>query len=196
MVRVLVPLVIFFPSHDQYSNVCSLQTNISFNLISRRRKTKCDGVRPRCRHCASRHRQCVWPDDSADGSPHIATPLSPVPSTVVTAMTSSPSTVPSALPEWPAVKRCLDLFIQYHWATDFCSFLHRPDFEAHYSETPFLAVSIVALCSRYLTQEEAHGLFGCENGHQVWARYTQLARSLAKETSDDPKGMQYTRPPL
>ncbi|KAK6218766.1 hypothetical protein LQW54_002691 [Pestalotiopsis sp. IQ-011] len=126
---------------------------------------------------------CVWPDD--DASPHIATPLSPVASTVVT--TSSPSTVPSALPEWPAVRRCLDLFIQYHWATDFCSFLLRPDFEAHYSETPFLTVAVIALCSRYLSQDEARSLFGCESSHQVWSRYTQFARSLAKETSDEPK---------
>lgn len=158
---------------------------------SRRRKTKCDGVKPRCRHCSSRHRQCVWPDD-ADDPGHMPTPLSPVASTVTTTTTTSPLAVPSAsptpLPDWPSVRRCLDLFVQYHWAADFCCFIYRPDFEVHYSETPFLTAAIICLCSRYLTRDEARDLFGCDDAHQVWARYAQTARSLAKETSDEPNG--------
>lgn len=117
------------------------------------------------------------------------TPLSPVASTTTTTSPLAVHTATAvALPEWTAVKRCLDLFVQYHWATDFCSFLHRPEFEAHYAETPFLTVAIICLCSRYLTQDEARDLFSCDNAHQVWARYTLIARSLAKETSDEPNG--------
>jgi hypothetical protein len=82
----------------------------------------------------------------------------------------------------------LDLFVKYHWATDFCCSIYRPDFEAHHADTPFLTVSIISLCARYLTQDEAQSLFGCETPHQVWATFTPIARSLAKETLDEPSG--------
>ncbi|KAI0127673.1 fungal-specific transcription factor domain-containing protein [Xylariales sp. AK1849] len=163
-------------SHDGYRTRRTPQACVA----CRRRKTKCDGARPRCRHCASRHRQCVWPD-VAEGASSSVTPVSPLAST-----TASPPPVPSMLPEWKAVKLCLNLFVKHHWATDFCCFVYRPDLEAHYSETPFLITSIISLCARYLSQDEAQMLFGCDTPHQVWARFTPIARSLAKETSDEP----------
>ncbi|KAH8668794.1 fungal-specific transcription factor domain-containing protein [Xylariales sp. PMI_506] len=151
-------------------------------VACRRRKTKCDGVRPRCRHCSSRHRQCVWPDDT-DIKPVLITPVSPIATVAPSPPTSAPVLLP---PDSRVVKRCLDLFVQYHWATDFCCFIYRPDLEVHHAENPFLITSIIALCSRYLTKDEAQTLFGLEDAHQVWSRYTPMARSLAKEASDDP----------
>lgn len=127
----------------------------------------------------------MWPDDTDEPpAPGIITPISPLASS-----TTSPPSALSPLPEWKAIRRCLDLFVKHHWATDFCCSVYRPDFEARYAEIPFLTVSIISLCARYLTQDEARSLFGCETPHQVWATFTPLARSLAKETLDEPSGM-------
>ncbi|KAI0381936.1 zinc finger transcription factor 1 [Hypomontagnella monticulosa] len=152
--------------------------------ICRRRKTKCDGVRPRCRHCASKDIPCIWPSlpMSPDQERSSTSPTATTPS--VSGVTTSPHEV--ALPSYTALKRSFDRFFKTHFASDFCSFDFRPDFEARYQEKPFLVVSIITLCAHYLTPEEALEDFGFNSGHETWCHYAPIARSLAKATSDEP----------
>ncbi|XXH05563.1 hypothetical protein Hte_011995 [Hypoxylon texense] len=155
----------------------------------RRRKTKCDGTRPRCRHCASKDIPCVWPS--------IPTTFTNQDERVSTSPTASTATPPSvagttqgsnevALPSRSALRRSFDRFFSHHFASDFCSFDYRPDFEARYQEKPFLVVSIIALCTSYLTTEEALEDFGFSSGHEVWCRYAPIARFMARASSDEP----------
>jgi hypothetical protein len=83
---------------------------------------------------------------------------------------------------------CLDLFFQHHFANDFCSFDYRPDFEAKCRWDTTLACSVVALCGRYLSAEDAQAGFGLSSAHDVFRRYLGEARSLVKAVSDEPSG--------
>ncbi|RSL62662.1 hypothetical protein CEP54_005594 [Fusarium duplospermum] len=85
-----------------------------------------------------------------------------------------------------AVQRCFELFFTRHFASDFCSFDYRPDLEANYHRKPFLVHSIICLCARYLTPEEAAEGFQLPSGEEVRKRYSQIARSKAKAVSDEP----------
>lgn len=165
---------------------------------SRRRKTKCDGVRPRCRHCLNRNLPCVWsvPDHEAPSTPssgHSHTgPL------VLNSGEASPSLLPSPSPvaresqagklPGKGLQLCLDLFFKHHFANDFCSFDYRPDFEGKCRRDTTLACSVVALCGRYLSAEDAQSGFGLSSAHEVFRRYLGEARTLVKAVSDEPSG--------
>ena len=107
---------------------------------------------------------------------------------------STPEATPSSynqrvsLPSPSSFRRTLDLFFERHFAVDFCSFDYRPTFSAQCDKKPFLVASIIALCAQYLTPEEAWRDYGLNTGHDVWRRYSSMARSLAKELSDTPTG--------
>ncbi|KAH7120645.1 zinc finger transcription factor 1 [Dactylonectria macrodidyma] len=146
----------------------------------RRRKSKCDGIRPRCKRCTSRGVTCVWstPDVAQEAQPGAAA-LTPK-STIGDEADSPERNTEQGL------KTCLDIFFQRHFTTDFSSFDHAPDFERKCRQSQLLATCIIALCSRYLTTQEAQSLFGFASGLEVCKYYIQQARSLAKESSDQP----------
>ncbi|RSL77948.1 hypothetical protein CEP51_008632 [Fusarium floridanum] len=153
----------------------------------RRRKTKCDGVRPRCRFCASAGVPCLWPSSPQPESipspqeHQVDTPVS-LPSSGTASCTDVGDTALSR----KAVRRCFELFFTRHFAADFCSFDYRPDLEANYHRKPFLVHAIICLCARYLTPEEAAEGFQLSSGEEVWKRYSQMARTKAKAASDEP----------
>ncbi|KAJ9156256.1 Zinc finger transcription factor 1 [Pleurostoma richardsiae] len=152
--------------------------------LCRRRKTKCDGIRPRCGHCRSKNLSCFW---SAPGAPYDAGVLtSELLGTVQqTAASPSPSaSTPELEPQ--GLQLCLDLFFERHFASDFCSFDHRPDFEQKCRQDPLLSSSVVSLCGRYVQPQDAQTLFGLSSSHEVSRHYTHRARSLAKMASDEP----------
>ena len=153
----------------------------------RRRKTKCDGIRPRCKRCRSKNVPCVWsiPDVVYDPGP-------PLPLEVVSPIQNfgaSPSSTISAPELEPkGLQICLDLFFERHFANDFCSFDLRPDFEQKCMQDPFIASSVVSLCGRYIYAEDAQTTFGLSSGQDISRCFIQKARSLAKATSDEPSG--------
>ncbi|KAJ5605761.1 zinc finger transcription factor 1 [Penicillium lagena] len=81
---------------------------------------------------------------------------------------------------------CLDHFFERHFASDFCSFDYRLDFEHKCRQDTLLASSVIALCGRYLAQQDAQALFGLTSARQVSRNYLQKARYLAKVKSDEP----------
>lgn len=123
------------------------------NYPSRRRKTKCNGVRPKCGHCSSRKIPCEWPRVSSavlNNSP------SPLETTTVAERSSEPvlhaedTVSDSGLPSRRGLQRCLVQFFKRHFSNDFCSFSYKPHFEDKAMAHPFLATAVVSLCSRYL----------------------------------------------
>ncbi|KAM6534733.1 hypothetical protein FALCPG4_004359 [Fusarium falciforme] len=167
----------------------------------RRRKSKCDGIRPRCKRCASRGIACVWSTPDASQEPRAApqTPCSVVQEpqdvvpeprvTVQTPRTVARVPVVDAEPldiTSDGLKACLGLFFDRHFASDFCSFDHRPDFEQKCMQDPLLSATVVALCSRYLESQDALSLFQLPTGAAVSKHYLQQARFLAKMSSDRP----------
>ncbi|KAF4464513.1 zinc finger transcription factor 1 [Fusarium albosuccineum] len=140
----------------------------------RRRKSKCDGIRPRCRRCTSRSITCVWstPDNAHEPRAAVPEPIDHVETVVDT--TSD------------GLRACLRLFFDRHFASDFCSFDHRPDFEQKCMQSSLLSSSVIALCGRYLSPQDAQALFRLPTGSAVSDHYLLKARSLAKESSDQP----------
>jgi hypothetical protein len=86
------------------------------------------------------------------------------------------------------LKACLGLFFHRHFASDFCSFDHRPDFEQKSMQLPLLSATVVALCGRYLEPQDALSLFQLPTGAVVSKHYLHQARFLAKMSSDQPTG--------
>ena len=142
---------------------------------SRRRKSKCDGIRPRCKRCANRNVTCVWsmPDSSQDSRTASLEPASEEPP----CETSSES-----------LEACLKLFFDRHFACDFCSFDHRPSFKDKCMQNTFLSSAVIALCGRYLDSDQAQALFRLRTGSAVSMHYLTIARSFAKAASDQPTG--------
>ncbi|KAM5342651.1 hypothetical protein ACJ41O_013617 [Fusarium nematophilum] len=140
----------------------------------RRRKSKCDGIRPRCKRCSSRNIACVW--STLD------------PQDIRSATAAQEPEVPIEPPQdrQKGLKACLDLFFDRHFASDFCSFDHRPDFDKKCTQNPLLSSSIIALCSRYLEPHDAQAFFRLPTGPEVSRRYLHEARTLAKASSDQP----------
>jgi hypothetical protein len=161
----------------------------SFTCCSRRRKTKCDGVHPRCRYCSARGISCVWPGPAIEPSIHLVpSPDGSDRAHGTVLPDSGPALASVRLPARRVLRRCYDLFSEYHFSDNFCSFLFRPDLEGGLVDSPFLSSSIVCLCSRYFTAEEANEYFGVASGSDVCRLYTPVARAFAKASSDEPSG--------
>ncbi|KAH8893168.1 hypothetical protein GQ53DRAFT_860181, partial [Thozetella sp. PMI_491] len=141
---------------------------------SRRRKTKCDGVKPRCRHCSTKQVPCDWGDEE---QPRARSAYTPTPTVSPLPASESPA---------PAATFCFQYFYERHLATDFCSFLYRPDFEASYTESPFLVASILALCIRYVDEEEVQTHLGWSSPREASRQYASAARAMARQASDQP----------
>ncbi|CAH0027591.1 unnamed protein product [Clonostachys rhizophaga] len=84
------------------------------------------------------------------------------------------------------LQSCLDLFFERHFASDFCSFDSRSDFESKCRQEAVLAACVIALCSRYLSLETAQTEFGLASPNDVFRLYMRRARNLVKMVSDDP----------
>lgn len=165
---------------------------VSENFNSRRRKTKCNGVRPKCGHCTSRKIPCEWPRAAF-------AVLSNPPSTTEAATVSQrhsaePVLHPeitvsdSGLPSRPALQRCLSQFFKRHFSNEFCSFSYRPQFEDKAMAHPFLATAIVSLCARYLSVHDAQREFGRASKREVYKDASTLAKRFARSSSDQPSG--------
>lgn len=83
---------------------------------------------------------------------------------------------------------CVKLFFDRHFASDFCSFDHRPDFEQKCYRHPLLAASVIALCGRYIEAHDAQTCFGLSSGPEISRNRLHEARSLAKASLDQPTG--------
>lgn len=86
------------------------------------------------------------------------------------------------------LKLCIERFFERHFASDFCSFDHRPDFEQKCHRDPLLAASVIALCGRYLETHDAQAYFGLSSGPEISRNRLHEARSLAKASLDQPSG--------
>jgi hypothetical protein len=102
-------------------------------------------------------------------------------------MTTEPAVqIESSPGKMDGLKLCLEMFFDRHFANDFCSFDHRPDFEHKCTRDPLLYYTIIALCGRYLTDQDANGFYGCPSGKDVSLHYVHKARSVAKASVDEP----------
>lgn len=163
---------------------------------SRRRKTKCDGARPRCRHCTKRDIPCTWPWATEEEilSPPVVAESTAIGSPLVdesvpdTNIQHSRQGAQIVLPTLESLRRIFDLFFERHFVVDFCSFEYLPTWESHYSEKPFLVASIIVLCAQYLTPEESWRAFGLKTGHDVRSHYLPVAESMARDTLTTPTG--------
>ncbi|KAK7225232.1 hypothetical protein V2G26_013235 [Clonostachys chloroleuca] len=150
--------------------------------ICRRRKTKCDGTKPRCRQCRSRNADCSW-DESLGGLdvreggrlPHSLSPAS------VGHVAYSPDSSPfSAHQPNISLRRSFDLFYEIYLQTVFCSFLHKSTYEKDPDKTPFLTSAIICLVSRHLKPSEVQEDFGLATGADLCQHYTTIANDWAK----------------
>lgn len=86
------------------------------------------------------------------------------------------------------LKLCVEKFFERHFASDFCSFDHRPDFERKCHRDPLLAAAVIALCGRYLEAYDAQACFGLSSGPETSKNRLHEARTLAKASLDQPSG--------
>lgn len=119
---------------------------------------------------------------------------------MVEGIESNPATTPSTstpdlrtaeastLPEDAALQCCFNYFFKYHFASEFCSFFYKPEFQERHREHPFLVGSIIALTSRYLTSVQAETYFNM-TPDEVGIFYGRKMRQMARDTSDNPTGM-------
>lgn len=128
---------------------------------SRKKKSKCDGVRPVCGRCKRLSLGCRWQSGTW------SSPYQPAIREAVDTRDLSPELQPATFPvaddaaaagKGPVlyeyspvlVERSIKVFFQYHYGLEFCSFLHRPSFSAAAAD-PFLVSAIVALACLYLS---------------------------------------------
>ncbi|MBE3047698.1 hypothetical protein IMZ48_35350 [Candidatus Bathyarchaeota archaeon] len=106
----------------------------------------------------------------------------------VSIMVASPGPRSGMGPSPEGLRLCLELFFDRHFASDFCSFDHRPDFELKCSLDPLLSSAVIALCGRYLEPRDAQAFFGLSSGLATSRSCLHDARSLAKASLDQPTG--------
>lgn len=93
------------------------------------------------------------------------------------------------------LRLCVERFFERHFASDFCSFDHRPDFEQKCHQDPLLAAAVIALCGRYLEAHDAQACFGLSSGPETSKSRFHEARCLAKASLDQPSGAIWTQGP-
>ncbi|KAF2105007.1 hypothetical protein NA57DRAFT_51792 [Rhizodiscina lignyota] len=154
----------------------------------RRRKTKCPGERPTCRTCARRREQCKWPITPIAGGYFALLDEKPTP-------TSSPGAAPSQgtfpvkvdEPSAELIRHMCDIFFRAHHDVEFCSFIHRPSFEAQtYKIPPFLLHAIISLSALSMSDAEASSKYGFDAGLQLSDHYFQKARCYSQAAFDIP----------
>ena len=166
----------------------------------RKRKTKCDGMRPDCGACLSRRLTCSWPVGPNSVSP--ATGLTSVVHTRIDlrsprdlfasdgsrsasrVKTDTAQTYSSRL-----LTDALEIFYSRHHHTEFCSFFHIPSLDVRQlqNEASFLAHSIIALSAIYFNQDTAQGA-GFATAAEMSEWHSNMARQHSRESVDDASG--------
>jgi hypothetical protein len=164
---------------------------------SRRRKAKCDGLRPTCARCRRRKENCIWPPgpslrNTAPTVPIEETPSHALPSPgragspALIQVVNSATSATSDGPPLALSKYALEIFLKQHHDLEFCSFIHKPSFMIE-SAHPFLISSMITLSSLYFPESVAH-----ENGFrsvsQMTGWYLAATRRYSREESETPTG--------
>ena len=166
---------------------------------SRRRKIKCDGIRPQCGGCISRDIHCSWPEYAAPGSYRVASePSSPNSRQEGPSIGHEPTPKRkrsddrndiAAAPHKLSTYLCsdaLDIFLARHHAIEFCSFLHTAslDVKQIVFQHAFMAYSIIALSSLYMTEEDAMK-HGYKSNREISKWHADAARQASRQSIDD-----------
>jgi len=156
-------------------------------MDSRRRKTKCNGVHPRCNYCSAKDIMCEWPPNVINA--FAGGDTSTIPSWRLSLDDPSLRTATNTLPlSSEGLKLCMALFFEKHFAIDFCSFFRQSQFDGTKPQNHFLVTAIISLVIRYLTEDEVNSLFGFSSQVEAYRHFTKRAQCLARESSDHPSG--------
>ncbi|KAK5293458.1 hypothetical protein LTR99_009905 [Exophiala xenobiotica] len=168
----------------------------------RKKKAKCDGIRPSCKRCRRTKANCTWapgplvPFDNSTAiytESVVRTDAAPRLSRAAFETATNPrheyySPTAESHPERPSsalTNRCVELFFRHHHDLEFCSFIHKPSFCAD-SASPFLVSAIVTLSSLYLSDTVLQDECDFKSASRLTSRYHLLARRYSRETSDMP----------
>lgn len=91
----------------------------------------------------------------------------------------------------PQLERLFKIFLGRHHDVELCSFLHKPtqDVAALSSKSQLLVTAIITLSALYISDDEAKEDFGFESASALSNHYAEVARNLARNSSDEPSGM-------
>lgn len=91
----------------------------------------------------------------------------------------------------PQLERLFKIFLDRHHDVELCSFLHKPtqDVAALSSKSQLLVTAIITLSALYISDDEAKEDFGFESASSLSNHYAEVARNLARNSSDEPSGM-------
>lgn len=144
-------------------------------LDSRRRKVKCNGLKPRCHNCARFDDECQWPSGTLS-SGQIGLPLG-----------ISPLEEHDFLSEDQALilSKAFFSFPQFSLV---CHAFHRPTFEGQrFLEQPLLLrIAICSLAALQLDYEELERCFSGETGPDLSNRLAHIGQTLSKDSSFHP----------
>jgi hypothetical protein len=186
------------------SRSCSFRKPTTFDRLttlsheSRRRKTKCNGIRPACGGCVSRRVPCVWPMIQPqslfreDVETNVQTPEPH--SEEVNGTSQKRLRLSHARPARERgplssglCQRALAVFYERHHAVECCSFLHVPslDIDSIRRQSPFFAHALISLSSMYFTDEEAaKDNFETPRALSEW--HAVMAREFSRRCADSP----------
>ncbi|KFX92602.1 hypothetical protein V490_05297 [Pseudogymnoascus sp. VKM F-3557] len=165
----------------------------------RKSKVKCSGIRPKCRHCLKRKKECTWPNSPAPGGYYHSVgsaeveaklgvkPFDGVQQSLDGSVVQAGSDGGCVLPEAKLLQRLLSIFLARHHDVELCSFLHKPSLDIFKLavRSPFLVTSIISLSALYVPEDEARD-FGFESAASLSDNYARSARRYAQILSDEP----------
>jgi hypothetical protein len=147
---------------------------------SRRRKVKCNGAKPCCKHCLQLHNACIWPSlaPPSEESQLLETEFS----------VALPTT--STIPEKHA-QLLLRIFFNMPHLAFIRQSIHQPSFDAVAvsSHAPFLLFAICSLAALYISDSEVVDLFHGESANALSLRLAKMAHKYSRDTSDNPTVM-------
>ena len=164
--------------------------------ISRSRKVRCDGARPRCNVCLRRSQTCQWPDRPAPGNYRF----------VFVDEAASKENLPrqalardgDARPDAPPIgeglpmslrQRLLHIFSQTHHMLELCGCIDMEMAKSGATDKEaFLLQSVWALSSLYLTDVEAASDARFANSKSFMFSYRSKAQESSRLLSDEPSG--------
>ncbi|KAL7786509.1 hypothetical protein V8C43DRAFT_131774 [Trichoderma afarasin] len=163
----------------------------------RRRKIKCDGVKPTCQTCKKRKVMCLWQKmPASDGSTNVGrleidglnSPQKKRPQSATSPY--NPDSDARNFPDSPQLERLIDIFFSRHHDVELCSLFHKPSWDVLLlrERSPFLITSIMALSALYVPEVEARADFGFASASDLSEHYTQIATNYARELSYEPTG--------
>ena len=200
--RILAPLRP--ANYGMNSNKASLSHRWLDTRYSRKRKTKCDGVRPTCRTCLKRKSTCKWTNSLIAGNfvallahetdSSKTCSESNTTGSIQLQRPSTKTTNNGALPTTLLLQKLFRIFLERHHDVELCSFLHKPsqDIATLGSKSPLLVNAIITLSALYVSDEEAINEFGFGSASAFSNHYCEIARALARSLSDDPSSSYLT----